>query len=268
MSHRRTDGPSRPSGGWIRPAATGLSLAAHAAVALALFSARAEIVEAPTPQPVIVTLVQPPPVPEPAPAIGAPPSSTEAPAAEPEGPAPQPQPAPARAPRPVERPPVPAPAETPAPPTVQTEAAVPMPTLGAAQLAGALTAGSGVGEGEGGGRGGGGGTGGGRCDMVRRLQDALRNDPEIQAAAARAHRTAGADGRALLVWDGDWIREPGQEGKGLAGVRQAIAVEVGFSPRACRAEQVRGFVLISLSDGPNGPRIALGASRWRWSDLL
>ena len=71
-----------------------------------------------------------------------------------------------------------------------------------------------------------------------------------------------------MVWNGDWVRSGGEDGKGLAGVRQAIALGVAFAPEACRAEPVRGLVLISLSDSPGSPRLALGAGRWRWSDLL
>jgi hypothetical protein len=75
-------------------------------------------------------------------------------------------------------------------------------------------------------------------------------------------------GQALLVWDGDWRQNPGQAGKGLAGVRQAIALEVAFAPLACRTQPMRGLVLVTLSDGPGGARVALGTGRWRWSDLL
>jgi hypothetical protein len=136
--------------------------------------------------------------------------------------------------------------------------------LSDAQLAGAITAGSGPG--------GGGGDGSDRtgraCDMVRRLQAALRRDADVQAAVAQARRGSGSTGRAILVWNGDWIRSPDQEGKGLAGVRQAIMMEVAFAPEACRTEPMRGLVLISLSDGPSGARLALGSGAWRWSDLL
>jgi hypothetical protein len=131
--------------------------------------------------------------------------------------------------------------------------------LSDAQLAGALTAGGG---GSGGGSGGGGG--GRPCDMVRRLQDALRRDSKVQTAVAEARRTGGA----LLVWNGDWIQSAGEEGKGLASVRQAIMIEVAFAPEACRAEPVHGLVLISLNDGPGSARLALGSRAWRWSDLL
>lgn len=145
-----------------------------------------------------------------------------------------------------------------------------MAVIGEAQLAGALKAGTGQGGGAGSGSGGGGGSGGagGACDMVRRLQDALRADPEVRDAVARAHRAMPASGRAILVWNGDWIQDPGQAGKGLAGVRQAIALEVAFSPRECRTQTMRGLAVIAFADGPAAPRLALGEASWRWSDLL
>ena len=102
--------------------------------------------------------------------------------------------------------------------------------------------------------------------MVQRLQAALRKDPEVQAAIASEHGVLS--GKAILLWEGDWIRSSSQEGKGLAGVRQAIIMEVGFAPAACRAETVNGRVLISLRDGPGAPRVVLGDGSWRWSELL
>ena len=117
------------------------------------------------------------------------------------------------------------------------------------QLASAATAGSG---------------GGGRaCDMTQRLQIALRKDPQVQAAVAEAHR-----GRALMVWNGDWVRHEGQEGDGLAAVREAIMWEVGFAPAACRTEPMRGLVAISLNDGPPASRLVMGQADWRWADML
>ena len=104
--------------------------------------------------------------------------------------------------------------------------------------------------------------------MVRRLQNALRRDYQVQAAVAEAHRVGATANSAVLVWNGDWIRSVSQDGKGLAGVRQAIIVEVGFAPRACKVQPVHGLVLISLNDAPGSARIVLGARDWRWSDLL
>lgn len=157
------------------------------------------------------------------------------------------------------------PAQVP-PPTVQpllvATAPEPLPSLSDAEAAGARTAGSGGGEGGGSGSGGGGES----CDMVRRLQGALRRDPQVRAAAAGAHRATG--GRAIVVWNGDWVRDPAQAGKGLAGVRQAIALEVAFAPEACRDEPMRGLVVLSMADAPGAPRLALGQGAWRWTDLL
>lgn len=115
---------------------------------------------------------------------------------------------------------------------------------------------------------GGGGGGSGRpCDMARRLQAALRKDARVQAAVAAA-RVAGAGGKALFVWNGDWIRSSGQEGNGLAAVREAMMWEIGFAPEACRAEAVHGLVAFSLDDTPGGARLVVGSGVWHWTDLL
>ncbi len=239
-----------------------LSVIGHALVLLALLSAHVEPPKVPESVPMTVALVAPPPPPLPP----APPAKVEAP------PAPAP-PAPAKAsvakaspaknrPRPKLRPP-----RTPPPPDVETLAASDTPAppladgLGEAELVGATTAGAGGGYGAGAG-------GGGACDMVRLLQDALRKNPRVRAAVVQAHPGAVASGKAVMLWNGDWVKSPGQEGKGLAGLREAIILEVAFAPKACRTDPVRGLVLISLNDSPGGVRLALGSDRWRWSDLL
>ena len=145
---------------------------------------------------------------------------------------------------------------TPPPPTpVQAvavgKAATPSAELSDVEIAGAATAGSGAGGGAG-------------CDMTRRLQAALRKDALVQAAV----RAPAASGKALRVWDGDWVQNGGQDGRGLAAVREAILWEVGFAPEACKAEPMHGLVLLSLNDGPGSTRLAVGAGEWRWSDLL
>lgn len=269
-----------------RLVAVAASVAVHGLVLALLlpFAADAPVLE--DNPPVVVTLTRPePPLAPPAPEPGADPGGG-APAEKADKPTPPKAPEPAAplpAPKPVPAPVRPRPARTP-PPTVPTviAAAAPASTegqisvVGEAQLAGALTAGSGqgVGPGDGAGPGSGNGsgpdsgTGGGRCDMVERLQTVLRRDANIRAVAAGAHASLSGGRGALLVWNGDWLRNPGQEGKGLAGLRQAIAVEVAFAPAACRAQVVNGLVLIRLGDAPGDPRLALGAGRWRWSDLL
>ncbi len=156
------------------------------------------------------------------------------------------------------------PAPVPPPPDIEPLPASPKPApqpsfeLGEGQLVGAATAGSGFGSG---------GEGEG-CDMVRLLQNALRKNPRVQAALLQAHPDAVAAGKAVLVWNGDWVRSPSQTGKGLAGVREVMIIEIAFAPEACRADPVHGLVLISLSDAPGAARIALGTGQWRWSDLV
>jgi outer membrane biosynthesis protein TonB len=226
-----------------------MALAAHALILAAVWQTFPKAVRMFEPAGVTVELVRPPPPEPPAPQ-----------------PAPEPKPSPPKAsakrspepPKPAARPIKVAvrarvPDALPASPAPQVQA----PTeLTDAEVAGAATAGSGS------------GTGGGSCDMIRRLQEALRHDRGVIEAVARTHRAAGGRGAAIMVWNGDWVRSGSEDGKGLAGVRQAIAVEVAFAPEACRALPVRGLVLISLTDAPGSAKLALGAGRWRWSDLL
>jgi hypothetical protein len=120
--------------------------------------------------------------------------------------------------------------------------------LSDSQLAGAATVGS--------------AGGGGTCDMARAVQQALRRDPMVRAAVEDAHRS----GRAIMLWNGDWVRSGDQDGKGLSAVREAVTWEVAFAPEACRNTRMHGLVLLSLADGST--RFALGSGDWRWSDLL
>jgi hypothetical protein len=223
-----------------------LSLTCHLLLLYALFWAWPDTPVVVEPQAVSVELVGPP-APSPAPKAAAP-----APAAPVRAPPVKPPPR-----RAVVKPPPPDVDYLPAEVARKSDTGA---TLTEAQLAGATVAGSGAGSG-GGGAGGGGG-GGGPCDMAARIQSALRRDPMVRAAAV------GASGKAILLWNGDWVRNTGEDGKGLAIIREAILWEVGFAPPACRAQPVRGIVVLSLS-GAGGPtRLALGGGSWRWSDLL
>jgi hypothetical protein len=232
-------------GGRIGVAA--LSVAAHAGL-LAMLSLQAVPPKSDEPPAVAVEMVQgfnlaeAAPSPEPAPPTPAPPA-----------PAPPPPPTPVTV-RAVARP-------VPARPEVETIAAAAQASdfvgveLSAGQLAGASTAGS--------------GSPGRACDMVAWLQNQLRKSARVQAAVARAHLDATpAARRGMMIWDGDWVRSPGQDGHGLAGLREAIMMEVAFAPAACRADPVSGLVLMSLGDGPGSPRIVIGTGRWQWADLL
>jgi hypothetical protein len=236
--------PRRRAAGRRRLLTLGLSLAAHLAVLVALLSARHQALPA-EPPPMVVALVGLTPEPD----QGAPPAAAQA---EPTPPEPPKAPVKPTPPRPDVKP-VPAserPEPTPAP-----------PSLSEAQVASAATAGSGAAEGRGV------GAGGQPCDMVRRLQSALRKDARIQAAVAEADSAPGQSRKALYVWNGEWIRSSGQDGNGLAAVREAIMWEVAFAPETCRTERVHGLVLLSLSDGGAG-RLVMGGGDWRWSDLL
>jgi hypothetical protein len=141
----------------------------------------------------------------------------------------------------------------------EVEAVPAPPQPSAALLAGATTAESG---------GGGGGGSGRNCNMVRWLQNALRKDAAVHAAMAEAHRADWSGGRPIWVWNGQWVRSPGQEGAGLVVVREAVIWEVGFAPEECRKEPVRGLVVITMNDSPGAPKMAIGAGEWRWTDLL
>ncbi|HYD27269.1 hypothetical protein [Brevundimonas sp.] len=253
----------------------GLHLALLAVIVLVRPPTASPILFEPADEPVEVTLFRPPPPPPPPEVRGEAPAEEGA-AAPPDAAPPAPEPPAPPSPAPPRPAPRAARVVAPPPPAVEplpAAVAAPAPvfaSLGEAQLAGAATAGSGSGQGAGAGQGSGQGAGSGAggdgagCDMIRRLQEALRADPEVRAAVAQAHRQVGP-GRALLVWDGDWIQTPGQAGKGLAGVRQAIALEVAFAPEACRRQSMRGLVLITFA---GGQRVVFGTGSWRWSQML
>ena len=227
------------------------SVAGHLALVLALLSVQADAPQVLEPEPIVVQLVRAPRAPEPAKAEPAP--ATAKP--EPEKPAP-----PRRA---IVRPTPAPPPDVVSRPVRETEVAQVESNgddeVSDAQLAGAATAGSG-GEGS--------GSGGGDCNMTRRLQSALRKDARVQAAVADALASSRSGGKAIVVWNGDWVRHGGQEGQGMAAVREAILWEVGFAPKACRAEPMHGLVLISLNDMPGSARLVVGSDQWRWSDIL
>lgn len=266
-------------------------MAAHLALLPALLTAMSAAPVPDVSEPIVVDLTPFPPIPRPqAPAQPSPdpdPGGAATTTPEPE-PDPVVTPPAAKAPEPPKppaspvraRPPVPAPRSVPTlaataalnrgPAAQPAGPALVSPNLvsvGAGELAGAATAGSGRGGGSGSGAGSGSGSGsGGDCDMIARLQRALRDDPDIRDGLVRARRDL-PPGRTPLLWNGNWLRTPGEDGDGLAGVRQAIAVEVAFAPPACRSQPMRGLVLLTLADGPSPPAVALGTGSWRWSDL-
>lgn len=220
-----------------------LSAAGHGLALLMLVAVQPKATAPPEAPPITVALVAPP-RPEPPPVAPEPPAKPQArsPA---KAKATIARAGPPRPARPVRAPPAVAP--VPAGDGGAAQVAVSAtPGVSEAALSGAARAGSGR---------------GGDCDMPARVQAALRRDARVRAAV-------NGPSRPLLVWNGDWVRHPGQEGDGLATVREAIMWEVGFAPAACRDERVRGLVLITLDDGPASARIVLGAGTWRWADLL
>ncbi|MBU1376389.1 MAG: hypothetical protein KKE02_14415 [Alphaproteobacteria bacterium] len=234
----------RPTANRNRLLTAAASVVGHLAILLALVGAQPDSSPVAEPPAVLVQLVTLPPPEPPAPKD---PTPTPSPAP------PKPKPAPTKAAPPKRAIARPAPAPRDVTPlvadvgTVTNRAA----EVSDAEIAGAATADSG------------GGGGGGACNMARWLQAKLRKDRRVQAAMADAHR-----GRAIRVWNGGWVRHPGQDGDGLAAVRESIMWEVAFAPEACRAERVHGLVLLSLNDGPGSARVVVGSGDWRWSDLV
>jgi hypothetical protein len=237
--------PRRAPRGRRRALGLTASVLAHAAIFLAVASAWKNPPQAFEMQPIAVALVQetPPPPPPPPP--------------EP------PKPSAPRAPRHV------AVAKPPAAHNIRVRRTVAAPPdVAPLQIAAARTAERGdelseaqIAGASSGGDGGIGGSGHG-CNMAGRLQGALRRDQLVQAAVATLQ------GKAVMVWNGDWVQHEGEDGRGLAAVREAIMWEVAFAPAACRAEPVHGLVLLSLNSRAGGTRLAVGSGEWRWSDLL
>jgi hypothetical protein len=207
------------------------SVVGHLVVGLALFAAWAKP-EPPAydPPAMTIALVTLPP---PAAADPAPPSPAK------------PAPAAAHAQRSFVRPtPKPAPAAS-LVAAVHGRSANGPPGLSDAALSGAATAASGGGD--------------GGCNMARRLEEDLDHDQLVQSAVA------GFSGKAVMVWNGDWVWLDGEDGKGLTAVRQAMMWDIAFSPQACRAQPMHGLVVIAAN---SGARLVVGSGAWRWSDLL
>jgi hypothetical protein len=212
-----------------------LSIGLHLLVLVSLFLAVPKPPKVEEPPAVMATLIDAPPTPE---AVTTP---------TPQPPAPTEPPPPHNIARPVKAPPQ-------EKPLLVAEPDVSVVEVSDSDLNGAATAEN--------------GPPGRACNMIRFLQTALRKDAMVQSAMAEAHRAAGSTGKALVVWDGDWMKSPNQEGKGIAAVREALLWEIAFAPESCRAEPVHGMALITLTDSPGGSRLVLGSGVWRWSDLL
>jgi hypothetical protein len=224
------------SKGRRRLLAAAVSVASHLAILAALLSARSDPPKTVEDRSITVALVDEPLLPPKAPAAAAPKPTPPKPAP----PKPKP-PRPAARRTPFRKSPAPREEDSPEAGDVGME-------LSDAELAGAASADA--------------GPPGGACNMAGRVQAALRKDPLVLAAVAKT------SGKAMRVWNGDWVRGGGEDGKGLAAVREAIMWEVAFAPAACRSQPVRGLVLLSLNGYAGPARLAVGSGEWRWSDLL
>jgi hypothetical protein len=233
-----------------RAVAVAVSLGGHLAILLAILWARTEPMKLPSlegPGPISVALIKgpvleaalTPPIPTPEPK----------PVAKPEPPKPKASAKPVKPQKERHTPPAPNGHYS---PTSESQVADTAVQPNETQLAQAATASSGA--------------PGGECNMIRLLQDALRKDASIRNAVAEADRRVG--GRAIMLWNGDWITSRGEDGKGLASVREVMEVEIAFAPQACKAGVMHGLVLFSLNDNPGATRLAMGSGVWRWSDLL
>jgi hypothetical protein len=229
-----------------------LSLVGHAAVLIALFSATGIPPKVFEPPAVRVDLIDGRALaPAEAPTAATAPAATSPPALQtPTAPAPPtpPKPLPRHA---VARPlSAMTPAQFKAAAQAAEDAPIPRasPELSGAQLAGAASADA--------------GDVGGSCDMARGVQDALRRDPRVQSAVSVFA------GKAVRVWDGDWVWFQGDVGQGLTAVRQAIEWQIAYAPESCRSRPMHGLVVFSLNPSGHPVRLAVGSTDWRWSDLV
>ena len=234
-------------------------VAVHAVLLLVLFRTQTVPPEVLEPQPISIEFIAPP-APVPAPSSGAAPEAEKAEVMVKKKPKPPP-PAVVKARVPKKIPPPQVKTVAAAPKQKKTEPEEPdepIPQVSESQVASAARAGTGSGAGSGSGK----GEGGGSCDMARAIQNALRKDRLVAASVAEAQRAG--QGKALLVWNGDWVRSHSQEGRGLSAVRETIIWEIGFASEHCRNQPMKGLVMFSL----NASRLVVGKDGWRWSDML
>ncbi|QUD90096.1 hypothetical protein [Phenylobacterium montanum] len=246
--------PRRRSAGHRRAVGVVFSLVGHVVVLMALMIAPRMPPQTPEPTPLTVALIDgralaPAPIPAPEPAKAPQPTHERA-KPKPVKASHRPEPV-----KPLTRHVTVARAEDPAAARAARIAAedapvaTSVPTLSAAQLAGAASADSGE-------------LGGGTCDMAGRLQEVLRHDHLVRTAVS------SLTGKSIMVWNGEWKWMPGDTGQGLTAVRQALIWEIAYAPESCRSRQMHGLVLFSVNEAGGPVRLAVGDSDWRWTDLL
>ena len=105
------------------------------------------------------------------------------------------------------------------------------------------------------------------CDLTQWLQGALQANPQTQTALAQIPRPARSVANAMMLWNGRWVATPAAA-TGLQTLRSAVLSGVASAPEACRAELIRGPVLLTLVDPTGSTVLAVGSGEWRWNDLL
>ncbi len=107
------------------------------------------------------------------------------------------------------------------------------------------------------------------CDMLARLQQRLRTDPEALKALQSVPSSARSVANAILLWDGTWTDAQALGGVAVFGpLHDAVVQTVRSAPPACQTEQVRGPRLIAVPDGKGSTIVGLGSGLWRWTDLM
>ncbi|CAN5714064.1 hypothetical protein BH11PSE1_BH11PSE1_05020 [soil metagenome] len=105
------------------------------------------------------------------------------------------------------------------------------------------------------------------CDLTQWLQAALQANPQTQTALAQIPRPARSVANAMMLWNGRWTPTLAAA-TGLQTLRSAVLSGVASAPEACRAELIRGPVLLTLVDSTGSTVLAVGSGEWRWNDLL
>ena len=106
------------------------------------------------------------------------------------------------------------------------------------------------------------------CDLGQWLQQALQADVHVQAALTQIPKPARSVANAMMLWDGSWTLPPVQAAAGTAAIRSAIVAGIVSAPPSCLSEQMRGPILIMLTDSNGATLLVVGSGDWRWQDLL
>jgi hypothetical protein len=106
------------------------------------------------------------------------------------------------------------------------------------------------------------------CALTAWLQQALQDDPLVQAALREIPRPSRSVANALMLWNGSWAPVSASAAAGVSTIETAVVVGVLQTPESCRSELIRGPELMTLVSGEDATVIAIGSGEWRWADLL